>query len=84
MSSSSDHSSSFSHPAPYTRRNEQITARTVRVLSEDGKDLGIMKTDDARKMASSAGQDLVEVASTAVPPVCKILHYAAWAKIRSN
>jgi translation initiation factor IF-3 len=84
MSSSTDHPSSSSRPAPYCRRNEQITARRVRVLSEDGKDLGIMTTDEARKMAGSAGQDLVEVASTAVPPVCKIFHYAAWAKIRTN
>jgi translation initiation factor IF-3 len=84
MSSSNDHPSSSSHTPPYARRNEQITARTVRLLSEDGKDLGIMKTEDARKIASSAGQDLVEVASTAVPPVCKVFHFAAWAKIRSN
>jgi translation initiation factor IF-3 len=84
MSSSSDHPGSSSHPAPFTRRNQQITAPRVRVISPDGKDLGIMKIDDALKAASAAGQDLVEIGPTGVPPVCRIFHYAAWAKIRTN
>jgi translation initiation factor IF-3 len=84
MSSSSEHPGSSPHPPPFTRRNQQITARTVRVISQAGKDLGIMKTDDARKVASAAGLDLVEVASTAVPPVCKIFAYDAWVKVLRN
>ena len=47
----------------------------VRVVAEDGEQLGIMLTEMALKRAMDAGLDLVEVASTANPPVCKIMDY---------
>jgi translation initiation factor IF-3 len=83
MSSSSDNPSS-SHPASRPRRNEEIRSSTVRLISQGGQDLGIMKTDEVLKAARSAGLDLVEMARTAVPPACKIFDYEASLKIQRN
>ena len=47
----------------------------VRVIAEDGEQLGIMNTREAVQMARSKGLDLVEVAATADPPVCRIIDY---------
>jgi len=48
----------------------------VRVVGEEGEQLGVLATVDALKRAEEAGLDLVEVASTAVPPVCRIMDYS--------
>ena len=55
--------------------NEQIRDREVRVIGEDGEQLGIMSPRDAMKLAEEAGVDLVKIAPTAKPPVCKIVDY---------
>ncbi len=56
--------------------NQRIRAREVRViLASTGQQLGIMKTQDALRAAQQAGLDLVEVAPTAVPPVCRIVDF---------
>lgn len=57
------------------RINEAIRAREVRVVSDDGEQLGILPFRDALRIASEKGFDLVEVAPTARPPVCRIMDY---------
>jgi len=55
--------------------NEQIRAPKVRVVDENGKQLGVFITAEAIRMARSRGYDLVEVAPTADPPVCRFIDY---------
>jgi translation initiation factor IF-3 len=55
--------------------NEQIRDREVRVIGEDGTQLGVMPLADAKKLAREANLDLVKIAPTAKPPVCKIIDY---------
>lgn len=55
--------------------NEQIRDKEVRVVSETGEQLGIMSSKEAMKMAEAAGVDLIKIAPTAKPPVCKIMDY---------
>lgn len=59
----------------YTRVNLQIRVPNVRVIQEDGTQLGVMATDAARKIAFEAGLDLVEIVPKADPPVCKLTNY---------
>ncbi|MBR1757660.1 MAG: translation initiation factor IF-3 [Lachnospiraceae bacterium] len=58
--------------------NEQIRDREVRVIGEDGQQLGIMSARDAQKLANEANLDLVKIAPTAKPPVCKIIDYGKY------
>ncbi len=55
--------------------NEQIRDREVRVIGEEGEQLGVMSSRDALKLAEDAGLDLVKIAPTAKPPVCRITDY---------
>lgn len=55
--------------------NEQIRDKEVRVIGEEGQQLGIMSAREALKLAEEAGVDLVKVAPNAKPPVCKIVDY---------
>ena len=55
--------------------NEQIRDKEVRVIGENGEQLGIMSAKEAQKLAEDAGLDLVKIAPTAKPPVCKIVDY---------
>ena len=55
--------------------NEQIRDKEVRLIGEDGEQLGIMSSKDALKLAKEANLDLVKIAPTAKPPVCKIVDY---------
>jgi translation initiation factor IF-3 len=55
--------------------NEQIRDKEVRLIGEDGEQLGIMSSRDAMKLAKEAELDLVKIAPTAKPPVCKIIDY---------
>lgn len=57
------------------RVNGKIRAREVRVIGLDGKQIGILPLGDALALARSHGVDLVEVAPTATPPVCRIVDY---------
>lgn len=58
--------------------NEQIRDKEVRLVSEDGEQLGIMSSRDALKMAMDAELDLVKIAPMAKPPVCKIIDYGKY------
>ena len=58
--------------------NEQIRDREVRLIGENGDQLGIMSSRDALKQAQEAGLDLVKIAPTAKPPVCKIIDYSKY------
>ncbi len=58
--------------------NEQIRDKEERVIGEDGEQLGIMSSRDAQKLADEAGLDLVKIAPTAKPPVCKIVDYGKY------
>jgi len=55
--------------------NNQIRAREVRVIGADGAQLGVMAAGDALRLAQQKELDLVEVAPTATPPVCRIMDY---------
>lgn len=57
------------------RVNQGIRTREVRVIGSAGEQLGIMPTAEAIRVAEEKGLDLVEVAPTAVPPVCRIMNY---------
>lgn len=60
------------------RKNRQIRAREIRVIGEDGTQIGIMSVDEALATAESRGLDLVEVAPNAKPPVCKVMDYGKY------
>ena len=57
------------------RVNYQIRVPEVRVIDQDGQQLGVMSSDEARTIAEEKGLDLVEVAPTARPPVCRIMDF---------
>ena len=58
--------------------NEQIRDKEVRVIGEDGEQLGVMSAKEALKLAQEAELDLVKIAPTANPPVCKIINYGKY------
>lgn len=58
--------------------NEQIRDKEVRLVAEDGEQLGVVAIKDAMKIAEDAGMDLVKIAPTAKPPVCKIVDYGKY------
>lgn len=58
-----------------TRINNRITAEKLRVIDEEGNNLGILKTDEALKIAKERGLDLIEVSPLAKPPVARILDF---------
>ena len=60
------------------RINERIRVPEVRLVGPSGEQVGIVRTDDARKLAYEADLDLVEVAPNAKPPVCKIMDYGKY------
>ena len=55
--------------------NEQIRDKEIRLIGEAGEQLGVMSAKEAMKLAEEAGLDLVKIAPTAKPPVCKIVDY---------
>ena len=55
--------------------NEQIRDKEVRLIGTEGQQLGIMSAREAQRLADEAGLDLVKIAPTAKPPVCKIVDY---------
>ncbi|MGH9407918.1 MAG: translation initiation factor IF-3 [Vicinamibacterales bacterium] len=61
-----------------TRVNERIRVREVRVIDEDGSQLGIMPPPQALAIARQKGLDLVEIAATATPPVCRIMDFGRY------
>ncbi len=69
------------------RTNDRIRVPQVRVIADDGEQLGIMDTREAVRRAREQGLDLVEVAPTAEPPVCRIIDFGKFqyeAKKKAN
>ena len=58
--------------------NEQIRDKEVRLIGENGDQLGVMSAREALKLAEEAELDLVKIAPTAKPPVCKIIDYGKY------
>ena len=61
-----------------TRINERIRVPEVRLIGEDGRQIGVLKTPDALAYAQERDLDLVEVAPDARPPVCRVLDYSKY------
>jgi translation initiation factor IF-3 len=66
---------SYQPREPQHRRNGKIRAREVRVIDENREQLGVLPLVDALRLAQSKGMDLIEIAATATPPVCRIMDY---------
>ncbi len=62
----------------FIRTNDRIRAREIRVLDDDGNQLGIMQPFEAMKLARERNLDLVEISPTAQPPVCRIMDYGKY------
>lgn len=67
-----------SQAASFVRINGKIRAREVRVIGPDGNQLGVLSLGDAMTLARQHGVDLVEIAATANPPVCRLIEYGKW------
>jgi translation initiation factor IF-3 len=65
-------------PASFVRVNGKIRAREVRVIGIDGKQLGVISLTDALNLARQNGVDLVEIAATATPPVCRLVDFGKY------
>lgn len=64
--------------AKYTRLNDQIRAPQLRVIDEDGKQLGVLSRQEALDLARQRELDLVEISPDANPPVCKIVDWGKY------
>jgi translation initiation factor IF-3 len=62
-------------PTSKYRINRQIRVPQVRVIGADNEQIGVIDTNDARRLADEAGVDLVEVQPNADPPVCRVMDY---------
>lgn len=60
------------------RVNDRIRISPIRLIAEDGEQMGIVATDEARSIAEDKGLDLVEVAPNSRPPVCRIMDYGKY------
>ncbi len=69
---------SFHSREPLHRRNGKIRAREVRVLDENKQQLGVMGLREALSLAQGKNLDLIEIAPTATPPVCRIMNYGKY------
>jgi translation initiation factor IF-3 len=67
-----------SRPVPQARINDYIRSSQVRLIDEDGSQLGIKPTKEAMQYAFDKGLDLVEVASQADPPVARVMDYGKY------
>jgi translation initiation factor IF-3 len=71
----------YSRPAPsasFIRVNGKIRAREVRVIGVNGEQVGVLSLGDAINMARANGVDLVEIAATANPPVCRLVDFGKY------
>lgn len=60
------------------RKNRQIKISPVRVIDDEGNQLGVIPTSEALRLAEDQGKDLVEVQPNTRPPVCKIIDFGKW------
>ena len=63
-------------PRKFYKINHYINAPTVRLLSDDGKQIGIVSIEEARRMSQETGLDLVEINGSAIPPVIKLISFS--------
>lgn len=63
---------------PSVRINERIRVREIRVIDDDGTQIGIMSPQQALEIARGKGLDLVEIAPQAQPPVCRIINFGKY------
>jgi len=63
---------------PTTRINDAIRVESVRLIDENGDNVGVLRTSEAQARAVRVNLDLVEVAPDARPPVCRIMDYSKW------
>src|SRR5580693_10768016 len=75
MVSAHQHRDTGGHISTEPRINERIRVPEVRLVGPAGEQVGIVSIDDALRLAQEADLDLVEVAPTARPPVCKLMDY---------
>ncbi|NQU07044.1 MAG: translation initiation factor IF-3 [Candidatus Abyssubacteria bacterium] len=61
-----------------TRINERIRAKSIRLVGVDGEQIGVVSAEEGLAMAREQGLDLVEVAASASPPVCRIMDYGKY------
>jgi len=66
------------HPMISDRVNGRIRARQVRVIDKTGNQLGVFSLADALKLAQSRSEDLIEIDSEEVPPVCQVMDYGEY------
>ncbi len=71
-------SRNFTPSSAFVRINGKIRAREVRVIGVDGKQLGVISLGDALTQARLNGVDLVEIAPTATPPVCRLVDFGKY------
>ncbi|MEE9396799.1 MAG: translation initiation factor IF-3 [Methylococcales bacterium] len=57
------------------RLNDQITARSIRLIGADGEQAGVVSLDEAKQLAFDANLDLVEISPNSDPPVCRVMDY---------
>ncbi len=62
----------------FIRTNDRIRAREIRVIGDEGEQIGVMPPFEALKLARSKNLDLVEISPTAQPPVCRIMDYGKY------
>lgn len=65
-------------PKVTARVNEQITAQTVRLIDEEGNQVGVLTLADSLAHAAERSLDLIEVSAEADPPVCRLGNYGRW------
>lgn len=65
-------------PVQRTRINHMIRLSPIRLIDQDGEQVGVTETHEAMRMAQEAGLDLVEISPDARPPVCKIMDYGKY------
>ncbi|RMH31354.1 MAG: translation initiation factor IF-3 [Planctomycetota bacterium] len=65
-------------PVQRTRINHMIRLSPIRLIDQDGEQVGVIDTQEALRMAQNAGLDLVEISPDARPPVCKIMDYGKY------
>lgn len=63
-------------PSVFYRRNGNITAQTIRLLDEEGKQIGVVSRDEAIRLSKEEEKDLVEIGPNAEPPVVKLIDYS--------
>ena len=64
--------------APKVRINDKIPLGDIRLIDQQGYQVGIMSVSEALRLARSRGLDLIEITPTATPPVCRLIDYGQW------